>query len=902
LAFNSYSGGAGNLTITGNNATLSIGEHGTGSFTLDSDWCGYRCIVYDNYLGTEARVTDATNHSAQVFVGRYPDGHGVVRVNAGSIFVAGDVLRIGLDENDQPGGIGEVTVDSAASVKTGFLKVGPQGKFSEIYSGNYISQKTSVNDIFNQGTVYLTGVYSIPGDVFNSGSFSFQQMLGSYLTIGGDLTLQSGGKLISAGGNYEPGHTFYIKGTTSLDGTLEIDLYNPMLGIPYTILTAVQDIIYGPNFQVNVTGLPSDWTWQVVTDSTSVAVVINSPSADLSLSLSATPDLVLQGETIYYTASITNNGPSATTGVYVSGMPTSCYVGNLAVGATASCTSSAIASTAGTLTLTATASSNYTDPDLSNNSKSVSTTVNSTSANLSLNLTATPASVTQGGTVSYTMSISNNGPSPATGVVASGTLPACTIGNLAASATVNCTATVTASTVGTLTQTMTVSGNETDSDLSNNSKSVNTTVNPGVVDLSLTLTASDTIVLQGAAIDYVVSIKNIGTLPASGVVVSGTLPTCNIGNLAVGATASCYPYAIATDAGTLTQTMTASANEVDPDLSNNSKSVSTTVNPSANLLLAFSYPASVLQGETISYTVNVTNYGPSPATGVTVIGSSVSACIIGNMAVGVTASCTFSVTTINAGTLTQTFSVSGNETDRVLANNSASGNTTVYPTANLSLNLTAAPASVTQGGAVSYTVSVTNNGPSPATGVTATGTLPTCNIGNLAVGASASCASTVIPTVVGTLTQTMTASVNEADLDLSNNTQSVSTSVTQANTADLVLTMTDAPDPVKKGAKLVYTLNVLNNGPVSATNVSLKDVLPASIIFVSASSTKGSCSGKSTVTCAIGTLSSGATATVTITIKPTSTGTYTNSASVTATEPDSDTSNNSKSVTTTVTR
>ena len=120
--------------------------------------------------------------------------------------------------------------------------------------------------------------------------------------------------------------------------------------------------------------------------------------------------------------------------------------------------------------------------------------------------------------------------------------------------------------------------------------------------------------------------------------------------------------------------------------------------------------------------------------------------------------------------------------------------------------------------------------------------------------------------------------------------------------ANLNLTLTDSTDPVKKGAKLVYTLTVKNNGPSSATNVTLTDTLPANIIFVSITKTQGTCTGTATVTCAIGTLKSGASATVTIAIKPQTVGTISDSATVSSAVADPNTANNSATTTTVVTK
>jgi uncharacterized repeat protein (TIGR01451 family) len=46
---------------------------------------------------------------------------------------------------------------------------------------------------------------------------------------------------------------------------------------------------------------------------------------------------------------------------------------------------------------------------------------------------------------------------------------------------------------------------------------------------------------------------------------------------------------------------------------------------------------------------------------------------------------------------------------------------------------------------------------------------------------------------------------------------------------DLSLTKADAPDPVSVGGVLTYTLDVKNNGPSSATGVSLTDLLPKGV-------------------------------------------------------------------------
>jgi len=216
----------------------------------------------------------------------------------------------------------------------------------------------------------------------------------------------------------------------------------------------------------------------------------------------------------------------------------------------------------------------------------------------------------------------------------------------------------------------------------------------------------------------------------------------------------------------------------------------------------------------------------------------------------------------------------------------------------LKLVMEGAPTSVTQGGSVNYRSTVTNLGPAPANSVTVTGTLPGCSLGALAVGASASCSRSVTASAPGTLSQTMTARSSEGDTDMSNNTASVSTQVLTPTTADLRLTLSDTPDPVRRGGTLTYMVSVSNAGPAVAGNVSVTDTLPTGATFVSATVSQGSCSGTKIVSCAIGTLISGANATVTIRVVVGKVSSLTNAAQVTSSTTDPSTANSSASVTT----
>ena len=93
-----------------------------------------------------------------------------------------------------------------------------------------------------------------------------------------------------------------------------------------------------------------------------------------------------------------------------------------------------------------------------------------------------------------------------------------------------------------------------------------------------------------------------------------------------------------------------------------------------------------------------------------------------------------------------------------------------------------------------------------------------------------------------------------------------------------------------KGPQAIeYTLVVTNDGPATATDVVVTDVLPAEVAFGSATATAGTCTeADGTITCELGDLAAGGTVTITITgtvADTTAAGTIENVAEVTTTVP-----------------
>jgi uncharacterized repeat protein (TIGR01451 family) len=126
----------------------------------------------------------------------------------------------------------------------------------------------------------------------------------------------------------------------------------------------------------------------------------------------------------------------------------------------------------------------------------------------------------------------------------------------------------------------------------------------------------------------------------------------------------------------------------------------------------------------------------------------------------------------------------------------------------LSISKTASPNPVTAQANLTYRILVTNNGPSPATNVVTTDTLPagipfvsaiptqgtcsgtttvTCNLGSMAKAASAIVNITVTPQAIGQLTNTASVTASESDPDPNDNSTTIQTSVIAASSGPSML-------------------------------------------------------------------------------------------------------------------
>jgi uncharacterized repeat protein (TIGR01451 family) len=115
------------------------------------------------------------------------------------------------------------------------------------------------------------------------------------------------------------------------------------------------------------------------------------------------------------------------------------------------------------------------------------------------------------------------------------------------------------------------------------------------------------------------------------------------------------------------------------------------------------------------------------------------------------------------------------------------------------------------------------------------------------------------------------------------------------------LSITKAGSPVEQDlgqGNITWTIVVTNNGPDTDTGVKIADPMPSGNTFVSAVSTKGSCTGNVAIlNCTIGDMAAGENVTITLVTTPTTAGKQTNTVTVVGDRPETNLANNKATAT-----
>ena len=470
-----------------------------------------------------------------------------------------------------------------------------------------------------------------------------------------------------------------------------------------------------------------------------------------------------------------------------------------------------------------------------------------------------------------------------------------------ATATLDISATVDPGTGGsTITNNALVNGvTQTELDPADDSSSASVTVK--AADIAVSKSVDDPSPDPSAEVAFTITVTNNGPYAATGIELTDTLsgglvyvsntPSAGSYNsatglwsglsLAVGASETLVINATvpATSGAVETNSIAVTASDQeDPVALNNTASAGVTVGGVDLEVIKTVDNPSPGEGDTVVYTITVNNIGDFPATGIEVLDSlpsgishvsdsatqgtyNQSSGLWKTLSITNGASATLTITvTVDAGTNGDTIEntarmISVTQADIDITNNIDKATIYVGST-DLAISKSVDNPTPTEGDTLSYTVTVTNNGPNPATGVTVTDLLPSditylidnaggyydsatgiwnvTNAGSPTLAAGASVALVVNATVnASTGGQTIinyaeiTAS-DQLDQDNSNDLSSVSIIVQNADISILKVGDNSTPD---EQSTVSFTLLVTNNGPHDATGIVVQDVLPSGLTY-----------------------------------------------------------------------
>ena len=677
---NSLGAGTSAIVIQGN----LIGTDATGTQKLGNALAGIQIVGGDTVTigGTDSNARNVISGNT---------GQGITATGATNLIVQGNFVGVASDGLTALGNTGDgIAINSGSDGAlvggtdpgAGNIVANNGATFSR--SGVVVAGATGVsvltNSIYNNTVIGISLIGANNGQV--APVLNSAVSMGTISTYTGTLNAPAGDYILQ----------FFSSPTLNASGVVEGQIY---IGQATVTITDASNA-----FTATVNGgfLPGNFISATATNANggtsqfSTALVNGTGTGQGTIapriSVDPTTTTVSAGQNVTYTFTISNVGSVANEGVnfsdpipagttFVSGTTSSGVpvvltsgVANAAVGRINSGESVTVTIVlmAGSASYTNTGTVTSTVPTVvaGDNVSATSTTNVTAITDLAVSVVGPFTPVAIGDTITYQVTISNNGPSAASNVTFTNLLPTNTtfvsassdisgatftqsggtvtgtIGDLAAGGLANLTFVVqtSASTPSQVTDTATIASDTPDSDPTNNTSTSNPTTVVASADVSIVSeTATPTNVLAGQSVTFTIIVANSGPSTATGVTLVDTLPTglvfvsgtsnggtvdmvngmvvAPVGTLAAGGQTTVTLVLMPTVAGTFTDSSVVTATESDPDSGNNSGSATITAVALSDLAVTLANPTGTGNiGDPLTFIATVTNNGPSPAANV----------------------------------------------------------------------------------------------------------------------------------------------------------------------------------------------------------------------------------------------------------------------------------------------
>ncbi|WP_311198555.1 immunoglobulin-like domain-containing protein, partial [Pseudomonas frederiksbergensis] len=587
----------------------------------------------------------------------------------------------------------------------------------------------------------------------------------------------------------------------------------------------------GSTVTTTITGTTGG-NFEQLTPNPTPAVTTITDSVDTTTVTLTAGNTVTEGGVITYTATLTNPAQTPVTVTLSNGSTITIEAGKTTGSVDVPTPANDVYQNGSTVTTTITGTTGGNFEQLTPNPTPAVTTITDSVDTTTVTLTA-GNTVTEGGVITYTATLTNAAQTPVTVTLSNGSTITIEAGKTTGSVDVPTPANDVYQNGSTVTTTITGTTGGNFENLVPNPAPAVTTITDSIDNTGLSLTATGTVV-EGGQITYTATLTNPAGTPMTVTLSNGSVITIEAGKTTGSVIVDTPANDVYNNGSTVSTTITGTTGGNFEQLTPSTEPALTTITDSKDTTtLSLSATESVAEGGSIVYTANLTNAAGTPVT-VTLSNGAVITIAAGATSGSVTVAAPADDVYKDAGKVEVTVKDATGGNFENLATDPAPAVTNVTDTIDTSTVTLTATSTVAEGGTVVYTASVG----APVTGAPVIVTLANGQTITIDIGKSSGTVNAVAPNDVLNGHEPLTNSITNVSggnyENLVADKTPVSTTVT--DTPDTTTLSLSATDSVAEGGSIVYTANLTNAAGTPVT-VTLSN---GAVITIAAGATSGS--------------------------------------------------------------
>ncbi|MGS7254210.1 retention module-containing protein, partial [Pseudomonas anuradhapurensis] len=555
------------------------------------------------------------------------------------------------------------------------------GNFEQL-TPNPAPAQTTINDSVDTTTATLTATPSVT----EGGVITYTVTLSNPAQTPVTVTLSNGQTITVEAGKTQGSVDF---------ATPANDVYNNGSTVSTTITGAT-----GGNFE------------QLVPNPAPAQTTINDSVDTTTATLTATPS-VTEGGVITYTVTLSNPAQTPVTVTLSNGQTITVEAGKTQGSVDFETPANDVYNNGSTVSTTITGATGGNFEQLTPNPAPAQTTINDSVDTTTATLTATP-SVTEGGVITYTVTLSNPAQTPVTVTLSNGQTITVEAGKTQGSVDFETPANDVYNNGSTVSTTITGATGGNFEQLTPNPAPAQTTINDSVDTTTATLTATPS-VTEGGVITYTVTLSNPAQTPVTVTLSNGQTITVEAGKTQGSVDFETPANDVYNNGSTVSTTITGATGGNFEQLVPNPTPAQTTINDSVDTTTAtLTATPSVTEGGVITYTVTLSNPAQTPVT-VTLSNGQTITVEAGKTQGSVDFATPANDVYNNGSTVSTTITGATGGNFEQLIPNPAPAQTTINDSVDTTTATLTATPSVTEGGVITYTVTLSNPAQTPVT-------------------------------------------------------------------------------------------------------------------------------------------------------------------------------------------